>query len=88
MTFIAIKIPVVESEAGWGRKIDDYMVSLNHEDAEAYRLEFNAKNTETSTPSWYMQVEGKATPIDLTEKQYNHLVTEKRVWLSTLNKIV
>jgi hypothetical protein len=88
MTYIAIKVAVIESEAGWGRKIDDYMVCLTTEDAKEFTKEFNSKNTENSTPDWYMQVEGEPQPIDLNEKQYEKLLEEKRMWLSALNKIL
>lgn len=87
MTYIAIKVPVIESEAGWGRKIDDWMVCLNSEDAKAFEVEFNSKNTSETTPAWYMQVEGEHEPIILNEKQYEYLTKETRVWLSYLKRI-
>lgn len=81
-----VKIPVIESEAGWGRKIDDYMVCLTVADAENFRIEFNSKNTEETVPEWYMQVEGKPEPLDITDSQFKFLEKEedKRCWLSTL----
>ena len=87
MKNLAVRIAVVESEAGWGRKIDDWMVCLTVEDAMLYEKEFNSKNTADSVPDWYMQVEGDPEPIELTDKQFDKLVTDKRVWLSTLKKI-
>jgi len=87
MKNLAVRIAVVESEAGWGRKIDDWMVCLTVEDAMLYEKEFNSKNTADSAPDWYMQVEGDPEPIDLTDKQFHKLVTDKRVWLSDLKKI-
>lgn len=59
MTYIAIKVPVVESERGWGRKIDDWMVCLTIEDAQAFKKEFNSENISSTTPDWYMQAEGE-----------------------------
>lgn len=87
MTYIAIKVPVVESERDWGRKIDDWMVCLNTEDAKNFETEFNSENTSETTPDWYMQVEGEPEPIMLNINQYNKLLEEKRIWLSALNKI-
>jgi hypothetical protein len=87
MSNLAVKIPVIESESGWGRKVDDYMVCLSMEDAMAFEKEFNARNTATSTPEWYMQVEGNPQPIDLTDKQMKKLKKEKRLWLSTIKNI-
>lgn len=88
MSNTAVKIAVIESEAGWGRKIDDYMVCLTVEDAKAFETEFNSKNTETSTPDWYMQVEGSPEPVTLSDKQFEELKKENRVWWSSLRKIV
>lgn len=85
---LAVKIPVIESEAGWGRKIDDYMVCLSVEDAKAFEKEFNSKNTEPSTPEWYMKVEGEPQPIDLSDNQMKRLEKEKRCWLSVLKKVL
>lgn len=84
---LAIKIAVIESELGWGSKIDDWMVCLSVEDAKAFEVEFNSENKKKRTPNWYMKVEGEPMPIDLTSNQYKVLKVEKRVWLSTLKKI-
>ena len=83
------KIPVIESEAGWGRKIDDYMVCLTKKDAEKFRKEFNSHNTSKTAPGCYMQVEGDPEPIDITNKQYDWLTRQpsKRAWWRTLNKM-
>jgi predicted DNA binding protein len=87
MANLAVKIAVIESEKGWGRKIDDWMVCLSVEDANLYKKEFNARNVEEQTPDWYMQVEGEPQPIDLTDKQYELLKKEERVWLSVMNSL-
>lgn len=87
MSNLAVKIAVIESESGWGRKIDDWMVCLSTEDAKAYQKEFNSKNTSDTVPDWYMQVEGEPTTIELTDNQFSKLNEDKRVWLSVLNNI-
>lgn len=81
---LAVKIPVIESERGWGRKIDDWMVCTSVEDAKKFEKEFNSKNTESTAPDWYMQVEGDPEPIDITESQMSELKKRKRIWLSEL----
>jgi hypothetical protein len=88
MENLAVKIAVIESEKGWGRKIDDYMVCLSVDDANEFKKEFNSKNTEDSTPDWYMQVEGSPEPINLSDKQIDELKKEKRVWWSILKNIL
>ncbi len=87
MSNLAVKIAIIESESGWGRKVDDWMVCQSIEDANEFRIEFNSKNTEESTPNWYMQVEGKPETISLNEEQFSLLKSEGRVWLSTINKL-
>ena len=84
MTFIAYKIPVIESEAGWGRKIDDWMICSSYDNAMKFKSEFNSKNTEDTTPDWYMQVEGEPEVINLTESQFTRLQEVNRMWLSSL----
>jgi hypothetical protein len=87
MSNLAFKIPVIESESGWGRKLDDWMVCLSIEDTIKFKEEFNSKNTSTTTPDWYMQVEGDPEQINLSEIQYSKLIEQKRIWLSLLNKL-
>ncbi len=89
MEHLVVKMTVIESESGWGRKVDDYMVCLNVEDGLAYQKEFNARNTADTAPDWYMQVEGEPIPFDITNKQYKALNKKdgNRMWLSQLDKI-
>lgn len=83
---VAVKIAVWEYERGWGSKVDDYMVCLSVEDANAFKKEFNAKNNEPITPDWYMIAQGDPTAIDLTPKQEKKLKKEKRVWLRSFER--
>lgn len=82
---VAIAVEVIESEAGWGKKTDDYMICLSVEDAKAFITEFNSKNNEPTTPSWYMYAEHTTSPVDLTDRQMSQLKERKRMWLSNLN---
>lgn len=84
---LAVKIAVIESEAGWGRKIDDWMVCLTVDAAEEFKKNFNASNNQSSVPNWYMQVEGDPIPINLNDNQYAKLQKERGVWLSSLKHI-
>jgi hypothetical protein len=87
MSNLAVKIAVIESELGWGSKIDDWMVCLSITDAKAFTQEFNSKNTDATAPNWYMIAEGDPIPIELNDKQYEKLKAEKRVWLKALNSL-
>jgi hypothetical protein len=84
---LAFKVSIIESEAGCGRKIDDWMVCLSIEDTQKFEKEFNSKNTSYRTPDWYMQVEGEPKNIYLNDKQYEKLKIDKRVYLSVLSKL-
>lgn len=86
MAYIAIKVPVIESERGWGSKVDDHMVCLSNADANEFIKEFNAENNQPTVPDWYMYAENSTTPIDLSESQYKYLLENKRVWLKELKK--
>jgi hypothetical protein len=83
----AYKVAVIESERGWGRKIDDYVVALTLEEIEKFRHEFNSYNVSETAPDWYMQVEGEAIPITITESQHSYLTDNGRDWLKHLNTI-
>lgn len=81
---IAVRVAVWEYERGWGSKIDDYMVCLSVEDANAFKKEFNEQNDEKMAPDWYMVAQGEPIAIDLTPNQEEKLKKEKRVWLRNL----
>lgn len=86
-TYVAVTVTVMESEAGWGQRVDDYMVCLNNQVADDWRKEFNSKNDKAVVPDWYMYAESGNNPIDITAKQFKKLQKEKRMWLSTLKTI-
>lgn len=84
---IAIKVPVWESERGWGQKLDDYMVCISIDEAKTFIKEFNAKNNEPSVPDYYMWAKDELIPMDLTDNQFAELKANGRLWLQQLNKI-
>jgi len=86
---LVVKVPVTESERGWGQKIDDYVVCLSNEDGLAFTKEFNSKNDKTEVPDWYMVVKDAPMPLDISEKQFEALNKSKtkRLWLSDLKLI-
>ena len=83
---LAVMVPVIESEKGWGQKIEDHMVCLTNDDAKQFTKEFNAKNTLEHTPDWYMYAENETIPVDITESQMKFLKKNKRVWYKQLIK--
>ena len=49
-----VTVIVIESEAGWGERVDDVLEFDTRIEAEAYVADFNKDNDEATTPSWYM----------------------------------
>lgn len=48
-------VDMLESELGWGQKIDDTYYFLSHEDACEYVRRYNKEfNSRDVTPSWYI----------------------------------
>lgn len=57
-----IKVYIIESEAGWGSKVDETMEFDTVEEAEKYVKEYNTPNEKDwkknkTVPSWYMRAE-------------------------------
>lgn len=48
------KVQLVEYERGWGSRIVETLYFDTEKEAKDYVTKFNAKNTETSAPDWYM----------------------------------
>lgn len=82
--FSAVKVAIIEREKGWGAKIDDWMICLTALDAEAFRKDFNSRNTADVVPDYYMAVEGSVIPIELNDVQFKKLEKLKRIYLSQL----
>lgn len=87
MKNLAYRIPVFESESGWGTKLDDFMVCTTFEDACEFKKEFNSKNNLSTTPDWYMYAQGEPELMELTKTQIEYLQRKSRVWQSTLVKL-
>lgn len=50
------KVLIIESEAGWGQRVDEVKKFPSREEAEAFVKEYNNKYNppRSETPSWYM----------------------------------
>ena len=51
-----VKVDIVESEAGWGQRVDETLEFDSLEEAEAFCRRYNSKHCPPSdrTPEWYM----------------------------------
>lgn len=48
------KVDIIESEAGWGQRLDETKEFESEESAEKFRTAFNASNNKDVVPDWYM----------------------------------
>ncbi len=49
-----IKVVIIESEAGWGQRVDEVKEFATKKEAEDFVTDFNKDNDKDSVPSWYM----------------------------------
>jgi hypothetical protein len=47
-------VDIIESERGWGQKVDETLEFDTEQEAKDYCRKYNSKNTEESVPDWYM----------------------------------
>lgn len=47
-------VDIIESERGWGSKIDETKLFDSKESADAFVKEYNKANTADVAPDWYM----------------------------------
>ncbi len=47
-------VHIIESEKGWGQKVDEVKEFETKELAETFCKEYNAKNNKDVVPDWYM----------------------------------
>lgn len=51
------KVIIVESERGWGQRIDEVKMFDSADEAHKFVEEFNSKNNLPYVPDWYMYAE-------------------------------
>lgn len=49
-----VKVEIIESERGWGQRVDEVKEFPTLAKAEAFIKKFNSANTEKTVPDWYM----------------------------------
>lgn len=74
---------LIESERGWGSKVDEILYFDNDQLANDYIKEFNSKNSANSAPDWYMRAE-LGSIVDVVEPpkeviDYDKLFIEEKV---------
>lgn len=54
----AYRVDIIESERGWGSKIDETIYFDDEAEARKYANDYNNKyNTATEAPDWYMRAD-------------------------------
>ena len=48
------RVKVIESESGWGQKVNSIKEFDTYEEAKTFQTEFNSHNNYTVVPDWYM----------------------------------
>ena len=48
------RVDIIESEAGWGQRVDDTRDFDSKQEAETFVEKYNKVNNSPKTPSWYM----------------------------------
>lgn len=48
---------IIESERGWGQRIDETKEFDTAEERDKFIKEYNSKNTDAVVPDWYMKAE-------------------------------
>lgn len=59
------RVDIIESERGWGSKVDEQKDFNSLDEAKAFVTKFNAVNNEAVVPDWYMYA---ATPYEVFVK--------------------
>ena len=52
------KVNIIESERGWGQKVDEVREFDSYDEAYSFVKEYNKKNNHPSVPDWYMYADG------------------------------
>lgn len=59
------KVDIIESERGWGQRIDETKEFDSYDEAVAFIENFNSQNDQSEVPDWYMY----ATPKNFSIKK-------------------
>ena len=57
------EVDIIESERGWGSKVDETKYFTDKQSATEFVVKYNAKNDQTYVPDWYMYAENPISKI-------------------------
>jgi hypothetical protein len=58
------RVNIIESERGWGQRVDETKLFDSREQADSFVAQFNARNNRSTVPGWYMYAE---KPVQVSE---------------------
>lgn len=64
------KVTIIESERGWGQKVDEVKEFTSYEDAKKFQIEFNKENTATAVPDWYVSAQNPVFESSIYNSEY------------------
>ena len=64
------KVTIIESESGWGQKVDEAKEFTSYEDAKRFQIEFNKENTALVAPDWYMSAQNPVFESSVYNSEY------------------
>jgi hypothetical protein len=62
------EVCIIESERGWGQRVDEVKHFDSKIDADKFVKDYNAKNTSPVVPDWYMYA-SEPKLVDLDQKR-------------------
>ena len=51
---LAYRVSIIESERGWGQRLDEEKYFNSEVEAKAFCVEYNRQNNKEQVPDWYM----------------------------------
>jgi hypothetical protein len=48
------KVTIIESERGWGQRVDEVKSFDTYEEAKKFQIDFNYENDKETVPDWYV----------------------------------
>lgn len=63
------KVTIIESERGWGQRVDEVKEFKTYEDAKKFQLDFNKENNKDYVPDWYMVARDPVFDSTVIDKQ-------------------
>ena len=60
------QVTIIESERGWGQRVDEVKTFKTKAAADKFVKEYNAHNNKATVPDWYMYAE---QPVEVNDNE-------------------